>query len=467
MLRFINVCALFIGLPGVIVAGTVPSEIPMRGAAVHQRFLPGGASVVTTADDRVCLASRRIDIAASEYRAADGATVAFDDVIRSPATVIQAIAGADGVAGGAVSFRIQLKFSPRPGAPIMLEMAGVARDIGALLEPSGDSLLIAGALADDLAAAFDAGARPVLRSLSRDTGHTVTDHIDAPDLAALAACADTLVAPQEDGGADSPSMIVRAVFDAPQSPEAIATPGQLQACGMPDRPETLYLGHLRSLSGFVAHTDKVFVSFNAQGGVERAYIPGIFDADLRPGQGGLRVSRSADGNVPGVRNQVSGCIGAETMAACPTDLGGGAYALTACVADVPESFLSSRGIEPAPYPRALIPNPPPGFIIPPRGRFGPPGGGGGFGGGGGGSTPITETMPPPDDTILVDLKSYTSMSGQSSPPPPTVPTVPLPAALWLILSALAGLAALGRGRRARNTRYPVTDTAFAPLRWRR
>lgn len=433
--------ALSLVLPGVVNAATVSADIPMRGAAVYQRFLPDGASVVTTASNRVCMTSRRIDIAASDYRDPDGTAVAFDQVIRSPATVIQALA----VAGGARSFRIQLKFSPKPGAPLTLELPDGARDISALIEASTDSVLIEGALADDLAAAFGAGARTVLRSLSRDTGRTVTDHIDAPDLAALDDCTRSLAASQDGAGTDRPSMVVRAVFDAQKRPESIATPGQLQACGMPAQPETLYLGRLRNISGFVSHTDKIFVSFNAAGQVERAYIPGIFDVDLRPGQGSLRVSRAADGNVPADPNTVSGCIGAETMAVCPTDLGGGAYALTACAEEGLTGFLSSREFTPSQ--RAGVP--PSGFSTG-RGRSTPPGGG--FGGGGGfvpvPGTPGTPT--PPKDPTLISVMSSMFMSGQTPPPPPPPPLspVPLPAGMWLMLLALGGLFGL-RARRAK------------------
>lgn len=456
MSRLLAICSLSLVVPAMADARSQSADVPMRGAAVSQRFLPGGASVVTTRQSRVCLTSRRIDIAASDYRDPDGESVDFANVIRSPATVIQAIAGAD----GALAFRIQLKFSPDPGAALWLGLPGGARDIAGLLEQSGDSLLIAGDLARDLAAAFDAGARPTLRSLSRATGRTVTDRLDAPDLAALDDCtallAETDPEPADGTPAESPAMLVRAVFEAEQSPDTIASPGVMQACGMPDKPETLYLGRLQNVTGFVSHTDKVFVSYADDGAIERVYIPGIYEADLRaPGQGMLRVSRAADGNVPAAPNTVSGCIGAETMPVYYTDLGGGTYALTASADDGIPDLFSSRDYDPPITSVTYSPVPGP---LPPRARRGPP-----IGGGGGGvpGTTITSRPPPPGtpgtpnppdvtETLVLSLASSTRMSGEGDPPttPPVVPPspVPLPAGIWLLLSALGGLAGLRRMR---------------------
>lgn len=442
-------------------ARSVAGEAPMRGAAVAQRFLPDGASVVTTQAARVCLVSRRIDIAASEYRDADGAAVDFAEVVRSPATVIQAIAAAD----GEVSFRVQLKFSPQPGAPLFLDLPSGARDIAELIEPSTDSLLIAGDLARDLAQAFAQGESPRLRSLSRDTGRMVADRLDAPDLAALEACAATLAAAEPaaepEPAGSVPARLVRAVFKARQGPEHVATPGQLQACGMADRPETLYLGRLQSVTGFVSHTDKVFVSYAADGAIERVYIPGIFDADLRgPAQPSLRVSRAADGNVPTAVNQVSGCIGAETMAVCQTDLGDGVHALTACPDDGLPDLFSSRDYDPGPVSTSAQPFLSTQRLPPLLSRRGPPVGGGG------GTPPgaVTTSRPPspPGDPrdpeppvvteeLVLNMASSTPMHGdRGNPPPPPPPNVvPLPAGLWLILTGLGALGAL-RGARRRS-----------------
>jgi hypothetical protein len=470
---------------------TLSADTPMRGAAVAQRFLPGGASVVITQDARVCLVSQRIDIAASDYRDRDGASVAFADVVRSPAAVVQAIAGA----GEAAAFRIQMKFSPEPGAPILLDLPGGARDLATLLEPSGDSLLIEGALARDLAAAFAQGARPALRSLSHDTGRSVTDRLDAPDMAALAACAETqLAAIGPDAPAETPTAapatLVRAVFEAAPSAETIASPGQLQACGMQDRPETLHLGRLQAVTGFVSHTDKVFVSFAPDGAVERVYIPGIYDADLRaPGQGGLRVSRAADGNVPAAPNTVSGCIGAEAMAVCYSDMGGGGHALTACPDDGLPTLFSSREYNPlisVATPRSALPP-----VLPPmRARVGTPIGGGGFPLGG--TTTSRPPQPPggPSDPeppvvtedLVLSITSSTPMHGGGGTPPGPPPAdppspVPIPAGLWLILAALGALAGLrgARGgsafdaghRRGQTARAAPIRSASAPLPSRR
>ena len=85
----------FLALP--LAAATV--ELPAtdqapagRGAPLQQRFLDSGASVITTTERRYCMVSRRIDIAASDYRSADGAVVPFDQVIRSPAASTQGMA---------------------------------------------------------------------------------------------------------------------------------------------------------------------------------------------------------------------------------------------------------------------------------------------------------------------------------------------------------------------------------------
>lgn len=461
MSRLLALC-LALSVPVTAQARPLSVEPPVRGVAVAQRFLPGGASVVTTPTDRVCLVSRRIDIAASEYRDPDGSAVAFADVIRSPATVTQAIAGGDGV----ISFRVQLKFSPDREAPLWLDLPGGRNDVADLLEPSGDSLLIAGDLAQDMARAFAEDARPALVSRSGATGRTVTDRLDPPDLAALGDCVAGLDADTAAGGvaadpatpAEVPLSLVRAVFSAEPTTETIASPGVLQACGMSDRPETLHLGRLSDVTGFISHTDKVFVAFSRDGQVERVYIPGIYDADLRgAGQGMLRVSRAADGNVPAAANTVSGCIGAEAMAVCQNDLGGGLHALTACPDDGIPDLMSSRELVPSERGNPFAGPLPPwrqARLLPPIG-----------GGGGGGGTSSRPPVPPggtPDDpeppTIIESLvltkSSSMRMSGDEAPPndPPTNPPadppspVPLPAGLWLLLTALGGLAWQGASR---------------------
>lgn len=406
---------------------TVAPDVLARGTAVHQRFLDSGASVVTTHDSAACMVSRRIDIERSDYIRPDGTAVAFADVVRSPASSVQAIARP----GEEPRFRIQLKFSPRPGTPILLDLPGAPRDVADLLEPSGDSLLIEGQAARDMARAFADGARPVVRSLSRDTGSTVTDRLDAPDLAALADCADTLATTER---ADTPGLMVDVVFDARPVPETVATPAQMQACGMANRPEVLHLGRLRHINGFVSHTDKVFVAFDGQGAVDRVYIPGIFDADMsQPQDRRARVSRAADGNVPTEPNAVSGCIGSEVMALCYVPRDNGGHALTTCDTPLaPPDRVASR-----------VTSPPPSGL-PPRRFFVPPGGG--FPPVAAITTSVSRTpITPPGEEPEVDaFMIMSTMSREGEIPPP--PAVPLPPAIWLLLSALGALA-LGRRRR--------------------
>lgn len=61
-----------------------------RGEPMEQRFLDSGVSVLTTARGPSCVASARIDIAASAYRDEAGQPVPFDRIVRSPAASIQA-----------------------------------------------------------------------------------------------------------------------------------------------------------------------------------------------------------------------------------------------------------------------------------------------------------------------------------------------------------------------------------------
>ncbi len=99
--RFLPICsgaAVLMGLLAFPLSATtvdlpVSDQAPAgRGAPLHQRFLDNGASIVTTAERRYCMVSRRIDIAASEYREADGTVVPFEQVIRSPASSTQGMA---------------------------------------------------------------------------------------------------------------------------------------------------------------------------------------------------------------------------------------------------------------------------------------------------------------------------------------------------------------------------------------
>jgi hypothetical protein len=276
-----------------------------RGAPLHQLFLDSGASIITTTERRYCMVSRRIDIAASDYRSADGTLVPFDQVIRSPASVTQGIAGPEGLMG----FRVQLKYSPDPKQAITLVIGDTAQDVAPLLEPSTDSLRFVGDLAERLAAAFRNGTPVKIVAISRGTKRTVTDVLDAPDMAALSAC-QTELAALPDTPLPPLANQVSLDFDASPSVETLAKPEDYRACGMktPDAP--LYLGRIRSTTGFYTHTDKVFVSFDDMGRLDRVYVAGLVDAAFAGGASGeAQVSQAADGNLPDAENKVTGCIG--------------------------------------------------------------------------------------------------------------------------------------------------------------
>lgn len=403
-----------------------------RGQAINQRFLSSGASVLTTADAQACMVSRRIAIDRSVYREADGRTVPFSSVIRSPAASIQAVAAVDEAPG----FRIQLKYSPRPGDPVLLTFGGTTYDVRNRMEASTDSLWISGSLADQLAAAFAKGERPVLEANSGDTGRHVTDRLDVPDMAALTACQSALAAEQAQTGLKAPAPYVsneiRARFHASPETTPVATLPELHACGMKDVPGRLHMARLEEVSGFFAHTDKVFVSFDAQGQLAQVYVPGILDGDFRAG-GTARLSRAADSNLPVSANATKGCLGAAAVEVCSYPGPDGLQQIAPCL--TPMAALGPAGAGPGG----------PGGVG--GGGPGGPGGGGlvltggpgGGGGGGGGTTPSLVNLVGGgnggaggggDDTITI-----------VSPEPPPVP-LPLPA--LLLASALAGLAALSR-----------------------
>jgi hypothetical protein len=333
------------------------------GVPMHQRFLGNGASVVTTSEGRVCVASRRIAIESSDYRDPNGTAVPFAGILRSPASSVQAVAGPEAAPG----FRVQLKYAVAPEAPLVLMLDGRRIDVRPMLEPSGDSLWIAGGpaadptadLAADLARAFAADDPVTLEARSAETGRSVTDRLPAPDLAALADCLvqlpETLPealpeawhGPGPEAGSaaeaaaapDLPSDAIGIVFAAEPDPETRATPEDFAACGMADPGLPLHLGRIRATTGFFAQTDKVFVAFDEAGEPAQVYVPGVFDADFEGFEGSARVSRAADGNVPGAENRVAGCLGAAGTGLCRYRDADGSHRLGPCLSD----FLPASG----------------------------------------------------------------------------------------------------------------------------
>ena len=403
-----------------------------RGAALQQRFLDSGASVVTTATQRYCAISQRIDIAASEYRAAGGALVPYDQVIRSPAASTQVMAGADGLMG----LRVQMKYSPAPGAGILLTIGtgtegSGTEDVAGLLEPSTDSLRLNGAVAARLVAAFRAGLPVRLAATSRATGRRVSDVLAAPDMVALDACqTDLATAP----AAPLPPLAnqVSLDFDVSPSPETRATVDDYRACGMKPTDAPLHLGRIKATTGFFSHTNKVFVSFDDNGKLDRVYVPGLLDAGFGgTSSGEAQVSLAADSNTPDAENAVTGCIGSAALAMCDIEqIGGDGHRLQVC--DVLPAG-DALGEELA----YLAPTSGGGSF--PGGDFGSPGGnggdigGGGVGGGGEGGE---------EGGGDGGGEEGGGEGGGEEPPPPS--PVPLPPAGLLLLAALTATAALRR-----------------------
>lgn len=348
---------------------TMPSGSMPQGAAIAQNFLDthgDNISLLATSKGYSCVASHTLPIALSVYVDANGKAVDFKDVIRSPASSIQAIVRRD----AAVEFRIQLKYSPDPAQPISLNIASQTLDLTMSLEPSGDSLWLTGADAQALANAFRQGDIPKLYGTSRDSGRRIIDQITAPDMTGLDTCRITLdellVAQQVTAvGLVDPTAIVdntllastgqegqsstttgltargsedavvlvsvEQTLDQPTLPEPVAgvrlefiarpdpetriAPSELEKCRMSNIPENVYLGRLTAVTGFFSQTSDVYVAFDEQGMVQRAYIPGVFDSELRPEGGSARVSLAADTNLPDQVNMVKGCLGDAQMEA--------------------------------------------------------------------------------------------------------------------------------------------------------
>lgn len=341
---------------------TVFDPSARRGGPIAQDFLDNqgeNVSLVSTKHGASCVASRVMDIADSVYSAPDGTSVSFDDVTRSPASSIQAIARP----GEPVAFRVQLKYSPDPSRPVEMEIEGKTLDLVTALEPSSDSLLLTDDTARLLAGALRRGISLTLRATSDATGRQVADRIMAPDMAGLDSClimleglpsvddlpssemsdydladADTLGSDRldtDDRVANTSNSMVpervdamaadesepsrpvvpipitglRLEFTARPDPELRVDPSKLTHCRMRDIPDNVFLGRLTAVTGFFSQTQDVYVSFDDRGQLQRAYIPGIFDSDLTTGTNRARISLAADSNLPDRQNTVRGCLG--------------------------------------------------------------------------------------------------------------------------------------------------------------
>lgn len=470
-----------------------PEAATMRGVPVAQNFLHDhgdNVSLVATADGVSCVASRALPIHESIYRDAEGATVAFEDVVRSPASSVQAIARGE----TPPAFRIQLKYTPDADAPITLKVGPRAFELRDNVEPSGDSLWLTDDLAMVLTDAFAAGEAVLLDARSAGTGRRVTDRIDPPSLAGLADCLDTLseleaaeaeaLAADENvpDAVDAPAPILASapvegraevviVEDAPAEaklpvpvagvrleltaradPELRVTDEQLAACRMRDIPEDVYLGRLNGVSGFFSQTSDVYVAFDEEGRLQRAYVPGIFDSDLSEGVNTARLSLAADSNVPDRANTVRGCLGEAVLAASICvypDEAADTYVLAECgvmgVSDDRDEPLFAWATPVTPAAAGIgsgtFVNPPArgGSTPPGRVSFAP-----GGGGGGGSTTPPNLTPFPPPNGENPPNGHPPGGEPPSGPPPgtPDIPSVPLPAAVWLLLGALGGLSGL-------------------------
>lgn len=404
------------------------------GEPIRQTFLGGLASHVRTRDDTACVASRGIDITAADYRDFEtGLAVPFAEIIRSHAASIQFVTR---LSDHAESFRIQLKYSPKPGEPITLTIGETVEDVTAFLEPSGDSLrFTAPEMVSALRATLEAGDGFTVTAVSRDTRRRVTDRVDTMAFETYDACRRE----QAEHPTDPPSNRVAFDFVASPDPALRATDAETAICRVEDPATQLYRGRLLWTTGFFSQTEDVFVTFNNNGDVEQLYVPGIVEGRRRPaGSLATRLSISASANNPMTVARVSGCLGLAPIALCRNGDSGwseciGGLAQDALFEDA--VFLSNfeldgpAGQAPGAL-RAMFPTSSPlggGTVA----SFGAPGGFGSFGRPRGSSANF---LPP-----MGGQPGLEESPSKVGPKEPSIPAIPLPGAALLLVTALLGL----------------------------
>lgn len=413
-------------------------------APVRQDFLGNETSLVRTESAEACVVSQTIEIRASRYSApGTGDPVPFERITRSDAASVQIVAPRE----GAAFLRVQLKYSPRPDTPITLDLGDRSVDLRAMVEASGDSLRIEDpVLLAAIRARLEDDGDMRLVATSRDTGRLVEDRIAGFDFARFDAC-------REGNGLDAidrtiePADAIAIAFDVERTDESRATEDDARICRVEDASVVLYRGILKHVEGFFSQTERVFVSFDDTGAVERVFIPGIVEGTrLRDGRFETRISIAANGNDPVAPARLSGCLGDDTVHLCEDEDG----VLVECFGE----FLSGELFEDGAFltgftmPASTFR---PRTALPPTitatggsggfaggfggggGRWGRSGGGGGggYGGNGGGDTWGGEN----------------GGGGEEPSPPP----IPLPASGVLLLGAL-GSALLVQRRRAQARR---------------
>jgi hypothetical protein len=446
-----------------------------------------------------------LPIADASYSASDGTPVSFDEVTRSPASSIQAIAHP----GEPIAFRIQLKYSLDPSMPVEMQINGETLDLIADLEPSGDSLLLTGNTAQLLADELRRGASPTLHATSDATERQVVDRIMAPDMAGLESCLATLEDLQvvddlpnaeipdydvadadihdpdvewqdaDDRVDETPNVTVpeglstvtaeedephqpivpvpvtglRLEFTARPDPERRVDPSVLKHCRMRDIPDNVFLGRLKAVTGFFSQTQDVYVAFDDQGELQRAYIPRIFDSDLTMGTNTAHISLAADSNLPDEPNTVRGCLGdapLEAPVCAISKSGDGDYTVAECgvlgMSQTREEYLDEllvpffTGVGET-IPATVITTDRKArdtfFSRPVGSSPNLPGFSGLVGGGGGGSS---RTNSGDEFANIIDPGDGSSDFGKGGG---SVSSVLVPAAFWMMLLALTGLSGTG------------------------